>query len=182
VPDLLAQAPNNTLYVHPPDDDDDPGSARVLKLHGSASSRRDGKFVRATQDPLFALSCADSELAIASPGPAKQELTGIIGNIWSKAVNAISTAECVVFMGYRFRPLDSMAKKKVLDALAANRAMYLPVHVVLGPDARHPDVVRLEAMLRYALRDRAEYTKRGDDHPSTKGPDKWFQIVVARAS
>jgi hypothetical protein len=167
------------MYVHPPnDDDDDPGSARVLKLHGSASWRRDGEFVRATEDPLFALSCPDSELAIASPGPAKQELTKMIDNIWSKAMQAINTAECVVFMGYRFPPSDSRAKKKLLEALTANRAMYLPVHIVLGPDARDSNVLRLKEMLRFALRDRAEYTKTGDDRPPTKGSDKWFQLAV----
>jgi hypothetical protein len=51
------------------------------------------------------------------------------------------------------------------------------VHIVLGPDTHHQDVVRLDAMIRYTLRDRAEYTKTGDDHPPARGPNKLFNVV-----
>jgi hypothetical protein len=52
---------------------------------------------------------------------------------------------------------------------------YVPLHIVLGPDKHQPDVVRLEAMIRYAMRDRFEH-RQGPDHPSNY--EKWYNLVV----
>ena len=81
----------------------------------------------------------------------------------------------MVFVGYRFPQTDANAKRRLLAALGRLREHYVPIHIGMGPDKNQPDVVRLEAMIRYALRDRFEHPK-GSDPP--KAYEKWYNLIV----
>lgn len=129
----------------------------ALKLHGSVRWRHVGgpgsQEFEATGHDDFAVQCGDaSELSLATPGASKRLLAGDLGVLWARAENAIHDADAVVFIGYRFPPTDALARSRILRALSGNTKSRLGVHVVLGPNTHEPDVVRLEAMLKFALR------------------------------
>jgi hypothetical protein len=71
--------------------------------------------------------------------------------LWSAACKHIQEAKVIVFVGYRFPPSDAEAREKLLKALTANVADHVELHIVLGPDRRIPDVVRLQQLLRYSM-------------------------------
>jgi hypothetical protein len=137
--------------------------AQVFKLHGSVDwSRLEGpkttgtRFV-VTQEPEHALTCPGYQLGIATPGPTKKIAANELAVLWAEAVARIKAAEVIVLVGYRFPPGDAEAREKLLGAITANLSPHVELHVVLGPDRAHKDVVRLEQLLRYAM------TKRGRD-------------------
>jgi hypothetical protein len=118
------------------------GLPRLLKMHGSVDWRRDGDLDVLVDDPEHALHCPSSELCIASP--------------WQMAAAAISRADALVFVGYRFPQSDSVAREHLLRAIMSNGESnggpaHVAVHTVLGPDINSPDARRLEGLLRYSL-------------------------------
>ncbi len=138
----------------------------VLKLHGSVDWKRVGKsgapadpapadpaVAEATasvtferhEDQHFAATCTDDELAIAPPGPAKALMTLEIEPLWKIAEQRLAEANAVCFIGYRFPPTDSTARRRILKAIPSGFASL--VHVVLGPDVNHPDARRLAGLL-----------------------------------
>ncbi len=105
-----------------------------------------------TDNKEFSLICEDSGIGIASPGPKKLEATSSLKVLWDKAVQALQSADAVVFLGYRFPPTDAYARHTLLTAMAENGNPYLALHTVLGPDIGSPASVRLRELLRYAMR------------------------------
>jgi SIR2-like protein len=126
----------------------------VLKLHGSVDWRRlkNGGY-ELVDDEEFLLTCAESELAVATPGPTKSETTAGFGKLWEQAEKALTQARNVVFLGYRFPPTDAEARGRLLRALSGSRPAG-KVHVVLGPDKSAAKVQRLLGLLHFAGRDR----------------------------
>ncbi len=76
------------------------------------------------------------------PDVTKQAGTERLGGLWSGAEQEIENASAVVCVGYRFPPTDSLARRKIINAIEANfAASVLCLHTVLGPsvgDAFHP--------------------------------------------
>jgi hypothetical protein len=136
---------------------DDPGvwsgCCPLLKLHGSVDWKRTTQppnpraLFEATADPVFALTCEDEEIAIATPGPSKFEASREFVDVWSVAESALSRADAIVFVGYRFPETDADAREKLLQSIGANRARHLAIHIVLGHLGH--DSIRLRALLRY---------------------------------
>lgn len=133
--------------------------ARLLKLHGSVDWKLRSpssnlpsatRVVEPQPDPLFAITCADDELAIASPGPAKLAAsTGVFAELWDLAEAALQQADVIVFIGYRFPPSDSYARDRLLGAIGRNTSGNLRVHAVLGPPSEATS--RLETLVKAEL-------------------------------
>lgn len=123
---------------------------RALKLHGSVNWRWDragNKIVRAADD--FAESCKDDELVIATPGPSKQDaVSQKLHELWACAEEALSTAEVIVFIGYRFPRTDATARRRLLGAVRRNQSEELNLYSVLGPHSE--DTARMTRMLELA--------------------------------
>jgi len=122
----------------------------VLKLHGSVNWRRIGtdRFEAQGLESAHCCRCESSELAIATPGRTKREISWEFDSLWAMAAKAIRNAEAVVFLGYRFPPSDAMARGEILGALKQNQTT-LPIHTVLGPDVNSADSARLQGLLRH---------------------------------
>lgn len=133
----------------------EPGeNTRVLKLHGSVDWKCYVHHYRPTDDPLFALGCESDQIAIATPGPAKQGAREtFLGPLWERAGQALSHARAVVFVGYRFPPSDSQAREFLLSALSvsAEPGAYRAVHTVLGPALTGDHSARLGGLIRGIL-------------------------------
>jgi hypothetical protein len=130
---------------------------KLLKLHGSVDWKLDenGSIARVLEDPCFALTCKDSEIAIAIPGPSKFQFgeQPQINKMWHAAREAVMRAatKAVVFIGYRFPPTDAFARDWLLMSLTQAKGPDLAVHAVLGPTVKSDETRRLEHLLRYAL-------------------------------
>ncbi|MCM2333470.1 MAG: SIR2 family protein [Anaeromyxobacteraceae bacterium] len=162
-----------------------PGQVRpmgvdVLKLHGSVDWEVTGDaspaFTAMGRDE-FPLECKDADqLVIASPGPTKQRITGLLSTLWRSAEAALEEAQAVVFVGYRFPPTDPDARHRLLAALARNRQPYLAIHTVLGTDVSGEDSRRLLHLLRDAMRkDQREVAARG--HRQKNSPPHRYNLV-----
>jgi hypothetical protein len=60
-------------------------------------------------------------------------------------------ADAIVFVGYRFPPSDSAARRKLYEAIVNNSREFLHVHTVLGHDVNDPYTRRLLGLLDAAL-------------------------------
>lgn len=118
----------------------------VFKLHGSVNWKKMGNRVE-VHDGLAALSSSASELAIATPGPSKNEWVTGIREYWEVAINELREADRVFFVGYRFPPSASRARKEILGTLL-DRKKPPQCHVFLGPDSL--DERRMERLLHFA--------------------------------
>jgi len=124
----------------------DCGETIVLKLHGSVDWKRsDGKYHR-DQNEFFAIESPLDQLAIATPGRAKSELSQELGPLWSMAERALSKANRIVFVGYRFPESDAEARGRFLRAINENHDAR-SLEIVLGPDVHSPQVERMKALL-----------------------------------
>lgn len=138
---------------------------QVFKLHGSVDWVRLEGPGRAryaiTDEPEHALTCAGCNIGIATPGPTKRIAAEELETLWTAACQRIREASVVVFIGFRFPPSDAEARERLLEAIGSNGSPHLEIHLVLGPERTHRDVVRLEQLLRYALnrRGRSEITQ-----------------------
>ncbi len=74
-----------------------------------------------------------------------------LGRLWDAAKERLREAEVIVFVGFRFPPSDAEARQQLLKAIAENKSPHVEVHIVLGPERAHRDVVRLEQLLLYAM-------------------------------
>src|SRR5712664_19440 len=122
----------------------------VLKLHGSVDWMRTNTGVIARASEHEALICDDNELAIATPGPGKLDVSKLLEPLWGMAENALREAFAVILMGFRFPPADSHARARLLGAISSNRMAGLSARIVLGhksPD----DATRTQVLLRYAM-------------------------------
>lgn len=127
----------------------------IFKLHGSADWAWDSQNPRKQFDviPVGGFHFNDGyRPLIGTPGATKQHhVDEHFKGIWKQAMAKLSAAEVIVFMGYRFPPSDSFARRQLLGALQLNMTNYLRVHTVLGPDVRDTATVRLSALLRETL-------------------------------
>jgi len=64
------------------------------------------------------------------------------------ATAALKTADAIVFVGYRFPPTDSAARRILIDAIGENDKQHIVLHTVLGPKVHDDQTERLKAMLR----------------------------------
>src|SRR5690606_15283749 len=84
----------------------------LLKLHGSVDWRRrtSESAVERDEDPQCILKCHDSEISLATPGPSKVQIAReLFSAIWKAACRALSSADEVYFLGFRFPPSDAEA-------------------------------------------------------------------------
>jgi hypothetical protein len=121
----------------------------VLKMHGSVDWKRTETGFERQPDEHFAATCRPEELAIAPPGPSKAEMTKKLEPLWNLAEQRLKVANAVCFLGYRFPETDATARRRLLAALPTGHSAQ--AHVVLGPNVHHPDVERLQGLLRYRL-------------------------------
>lgn len=135
------------------------GTTKVLKLHGSVDWKWEvGPSCAGTsEDEYEALRCEDDKILIATPGPTKlHTVSNRLGPLWKEAKRQIQAADQIVFVGYRFPPSDSQARKELISTLFSKLSNDSPkrkrgLHIVLGPSL-NDDVIRLQEMLQYANR------------------------------
>jgi hypothetical protein len=154
----VSGARGSSLYIVTPAQTADPadwkGSTPVFKLHGSVDWQKQmagGHVTVTVRDKLFALTCAPSELAIATPGPSKAREAEGFKALWDHAKAALAIADVVVFVGFRFPETDADVREALLGAMGERRGQAyrtLKVHVVLGYPGEH--TARLEALVRFA--------------------------------
>ena len=149
---VLETIPLSYFHVRKPNEDEMLGRTPVYKLHGSVSWQRtaNGVVLNAT-DELFALSASSSEIAIATPGPTKKTMIVGLNRLWEDALDHLRTADYIYFIGYRFPPSDSEARRRLLGAIRENRSPLRRIEIVLGPE-RTSDVLRLEGLLLHTVK------------------------------
>jgi hypothetical protein len=147
------------------------GYTNIYKLHGSVNWRSindgDDVEVRNAGDIL-----TDKQMPlIATPGPSKRlHAAGLLASIWKLALETIRNADIIVFIGYRFPPSDSEARRTILQAIRQSKRQELMLHTGLGPRTSDDDTIRLKAMLEAVLqasRSRADegMSWGGDEYP-----------------
>lgn len=148
---------NNNIMIPTPTEvnknDYDRNKTLVYKLHGSINWYRDNEEIHHIdnypESNAYFLSIND--LAIATPGSSKQMLVQKthLGLLWKKAVDTITGADIIIFLGYRFPPTDSYSRELILSHIK-NRTRPPEIYTVLGRDINHEDSVGLRALLRRA--------------------------------
>lgn len=132
------------------------GLCKVYKLHGSVDWLADGDSKVEVKEPGKIIR-SDALPLIATPGPTKDlHSNGALAEIWVRALGAIRDANVIVFMGYRFPPSDSEARRKILTAIDNNQSKHIRIQTVLGPRQHEDDTVRLAALLQAILTARRE--------------------------
>jgi hypothetical protein len=128
---------------------------QLLKLHGSVDWHREARdgivTFRDTKRDEYAIECDGEAIGLATPGPTKRLAAKEAGSLWDGAKRRIRAAEVIVFVGFRFPPSDAEAREQLLKAIGENSSTHVELHIVLGPERSHRDVVRLEQLLRYVL-------------------------------
>ncbi|MBK8173482.1 MAG: hypothetical protein IPK60_24540 [Sandaracinaceae bacterium] len=130
----------------------DPSRPTLLKLHGSAGWARTSKDVQAVG--AREVVRLDLDPLIGVPGPSKPLVAKHCADLWGLASTALSKAESVIIVGYRFAETDDDAKAHILGALNKNASEPLTVRIALGPDVNHVDVRRVSGLCEWALRAR----------------------------
>lgn len=137
--------------------------AVLIKLHGSvdweATPNESGFPYSVSRDPEYSVAAPPgTNLSIATPGRTKRgQVSGGLAELWRVAVEKISQAANIVFLGYRFPPSDAGARETLLGAIMKNTAddvapnARLRVHTVLGNDQDGVNAARrLEALLNHS--------------------------------
>lgn len=62
-------------------------------------------------------------------------------------MDAVTHADAIALLGYRFPPTDSLSRMRLLSAIRANQNSRVPISVVLGPVTTSPDAQRLRSLL-----------------------------------
>jgi hypothetical protein len=172
------------VLPHLPPEEYDPSYRRtrrpkVFKLHGSVNWVLGNGETVAAEDPLGILIKRGHGPLIATPGGAKARfVNGLFRPLWDQALDAIKSANVVVFLGYRFPPSDAQSRTRVLSALRdnANSTHGLKIYTVLGPRLHDDDTVRLLQMLRLAVKSGDRYDI--DDETIGRDYDQpWFRVI-----
>lgn len=118
----------------------------LLKLHGSVNWQIENeKTRRASWTPAMLKS--GIELAIATPGDSKMQLAGgLFRKLWAEAEAALTAADEIIVIGFRFPASDAFPRDRILDAIGRNGNGLLKIEVVLGPD-QNADLKRTLALL-----------------------------------
>lgn len=131
--------------------------AQLHKVHGSvdwSSPLGKEQIANVSCNPFSTIVNGLSEVAIGVPGPGKQQASGkTFLAQWNAARQALTIADVIIFVGYRFPPTDSFARSELLNAIKANQQQDLTIRMVLGPQFSD-DVLRLESLLLWSLRHR----------------------------
>jgi hypothetical protein len=177
VPEILASVGGRLEIALPGHERRDALKCPVFKLHGSVNWKRDGEQISEAQ-PTYALSGDLEEIVIASPGPAKRNETKRLESLWSGAEHQIRTADAIVFVGYRFPPTDSFARRRIVSAIESNDVKMLCLHTVLGPNTGDPATQRLASILERSIRlkGRTQWA-RGQGDPNTQ-PGQYYTLDV----
>jgi hypothetical protein len=125
-----------------------PTKSCILKLHGSTNWKRGmkGEGFALETDPHFLATCRPNQLAIAPPGPSKATIVSDdFENLWKHAESRLGQADSIIFVGYRFPPTDSTARRRILTAANPEAGM----NIVLGPSDPNGDVARLSGLLKF---------------------------------
>lgn len=132
------------------------GGPKLFKLHGSVDWKpalapyADSVPWQVSGTSDYAVKCEEPTLAIATPGEGKHYASkGQLAPLWHWAWKAISEAQVIVFLGYRFPPSDAFARSTLLSAVRANKKNKVCVHIVLGDSDR--DASRLRQLLNHSL-------------------------------
>ena len=155
--DMLAGAPGTKIEIMPPARANtqiaaqqaltsDGLGATVLKVHGSVHWVQSGVNLK---PPRISAEQADNTI-IGVPGLSKQDVTMQLKPLWDRALTAIQEAREIFFIGYRFPESDPWARRAILNAIRFRHSDSYRLHVVLGPNLGHPDVLRMKALLSMA--------------------------------
>jgi hypothetical protein len=128
--------------------DGTPKYSCILKLHGSTNWKRGmkGEGFALEPDPHFLATCRPNQLAIAPPGPSKATIVSDdFESLWKHAESRLGQADSIFFIGYRFPPTDSTARRRILTAANPEASM----NIVLGPSDTYGDVARLLGLLKF---------------------------------
>jgi len=152
--------------------------AQIYKLHGSIdwiNSTVNPEFFVHNPDPRQQIVSSDLP-CIATPGPSKKlHCTTTLKNVWTRALDTLTRAAVVVFVGYRFPPSDAESRHRLLGALRQNQSQTgLRVHTVLGPNTGERDTIRLKELLRSTL---SETMVESTQIRETPGRGN-FQVIV----
>jgi len=132
------------------------GSSPLYKLHGSTNWYLDPQKTWVADSNEYACLNCEGEILLGTPGLNKAQVIAKLNPLWSKAIDELTQADIIVFVGYRFRKTDATARQKILGAIRDNRSNYLRVHTVLGPDLSSTNAVRLRGLLTHALANRTQ--------------------------
>jgi hypothetical protein len=126
----------------------------IVKLHGSVNWHLFQNGVMGVASPDDARErLADLAVPmIAIPGPGKvAQLEKEMRQLWEVAMTALSQANAVVLLGYRFPPSDASARTRILKAVGGSPPHYVRFHTVLGPRIEHAHSVRVMRLLAHTL-------------------------------
>lgn len=149
----------------------------VYKLHGSVNWELQAingtrKIFRRSSDDWACLLKDDSQIALGTPGDEKAGVTKQLRSLWHLASEAISKADALVFVGYRFPPSDQNAKLWFKNAIREN-PKDLVVHLVLGPRDENGDIGRLQNFVRLAC-----LGLKSDAPPTPRSPHRNLLRII----
>ena len=168
---------------------EDQSRVRILKLHGSVNWCKEATPVPdvfklfVTDDEYFALRCPEQCLTIGTPGPTKFNATagGVLEQVWNVAMDALSGADAIVLVGYRFPESDSAARRLLVEAIGKNTKRQLALHTVLGPSTESDASRRLESILKTAANKKARnWLASPPEQPIPYGPTDtrlWYSLT-----
>jgi hypothetical protein len=128
----------------------DPSKIPVFKLHGSVDWVASGSEWSQTKTEFEALTNpSGTPPAIAAPGRSKApDGEPPFSDLWELAETAITSAQWVIFVGYRFPPTDALARVRLGRALAKeNGHLVRRIDTVLGPKVDSEESLRLSTLL-----------------------------------
>jgi hypothetical protein len=122
----------------------------LIKLHGSTRWSHNGPSYKSDLRWDQASEAAHAPL-IGIPGPSKARMRkDHFDRLWRLAVERIKGATEIIFLGYRFPPSDSQARREILGAIQANEQVRLRMVTILGPDTHGKDSARITSLLTRA--------------------------------
>jgi hypothetical protein len=128
---------------------------KILKMHGSVNwfnGKSPPPSGTVPSDYAHVQLFNGDEPILGTPGPLKADRRrGAFSAIWGDARDALSKANVVVFLGYRFPPSDSNSRRELLEALGGNRNRFVTIHTVLGSRTSDEHTVRLVRLLEHTL-------------------------------
>jgi len=151
--------------------------ALALKLHGSLDWRIAGGQIEKA-DAAFALSASPDEMALATPGPTKTAFVKKhLRQHWDAAMEAVKTAQRIVFCGYQFPPTDAYTRGRILRAISENVDCE-SVDIVLG---RAGDGARVASLVKPLIRQVVVDEPGPPVEPRNLGAEEFFdQEFLAR--
>ena len=146
---------------------------RLFKLHGSVTFQRDpaskNESLETSPSCVFDALEKKREFVIGVPGPSKLLLATTWEPYWKAAEDALSDADSIILVGYRFAESDHEAKRRILGAMQRNGRPNLTVFVVLGHGIPGNPGERVSKMITWVL-DRRDKISNATKHNITTVP------------